>query len=76
MLCTRCTRQITKGQPYARTKKGPHHFKTRDCKRPPIEHVETLWACSCGFKWFASANETPEQCPSCKVHRTTPEPKP
>jgi hypothetical protein len=73
MLCTRCGRQIMKKQPYARTKKGPHHFRATDCKRAPIEHVETLWACSCGHKWFELAAEPPEFCPKCGVHRVTPE---
>jgi rubrerythrin len=72
VICTRCGFQIMKKQPYARTKKGPHHFRKSDCNRSPIIHVETLWACSCGFKWFAS--QPPEKCPSCGVHRIEPEP--
>ena len=65
MTCTHCKREISKGQPYARTKRGPHHFRPRDCKPSPIEHVETLWACACGFKWFST--EEPQECPSCKI---------
>jgi len=65
MNCTRCNNAIIKGQPYARTKKGPHHFHKKDCKRSPIETVDTLWACSCGFMWFSY--EPPKQCPSCHI---------
>ncbi len=74
MICTRCSKQILKKQPYSRTKRGPHHFRKTDCKRNPIEPVETLWACSCGFQWFAKAGEPPNECPSCLVSRTEPEP--
>ena len=31
MNCTKCKQPISKGQPYARTKKGPHHFKSEQC---------------------------------------------
>lgn len=31
MKCTRCGQPIIKGQPYARTKNGPHHFKPEQC---------------------------------------------
>ena len=31
MNCTKCEQPIQKGQPYARTKRGPHHFKPEQC---------------------------------------------
>lgn len=34
-----------------------------------VEHLETLWACSCGYQWFASAKEQPESCPKCGIVR-------
>jgi len=31
MNCTRCNNPIQPKQPYARTKRGPHHFKSEHC---------------------------------------------
>ena len=31
MNCTRCNKPIKRGQPYSRTKRGPHHFKKGQC---------------------------------------------
>jgi hypothetical protein len=37
MKCTRCHQQIKRGQPYHRTRKGPHHW---DCSTPfPNENI-------------------------------------
>lgn len=41
-----------------------------------VEHLETLWACSCGYQWFASAKEQPESCPKCGIVRLDLQPKP
>jgi hypothetical protein len=45
MTCTRCQRQIAKGQKYYRTKRGPHHetcfvFRASECKI--AERTETM----------------------------------
>lgn len=36
MICTKCSEAITKGQPHARTTRGPHHLKC-DPREPFIE---------------------------------------
>jgi len=33
MTCTHCLQEIRRGEPYARTKLGPHHFDAYACER-------------------------------------------
>lgn len=64
MNCTRCQKPIAKGQPYCRTKRGPHHFKQSQCAKSPVELVDVLWACHKGHYFFSQ--ETPVACPQCR----------